>query len=522
MEKSKANKEPSLITVIFISALFAGFFQATTYFFLFAKGFGHDCGIFAYIGYAITQGKALYVEAWDNKGPLLYLINALGILIDYRFGICLLEFITLFCSFFFLYKTANLFLSRIISIFCAMSCMMSLTSTLEGGNFSEEYALPFTIVGFYLIAKYIKNNYNLKKIEMIIVGMCIAAVFLIRVNILAFLGCAVIGVVIILIRKKEYKKLGTVFGFALAGFIVFLIPFVIYLLKTGALKACIDTAYLQILGSFSERGLVERISYVNTMVLELTKSGTFFIIACFVFFHVLYFRHKQNSDEGFVYLCRISVFGLLFTLLANSVSGASHFHYFISFVPVLIIPTVALAKLVLTFIEIHLVEKYHTDRFKNFAVAFIALAISATCLVNYSCSIYYKIKSYGTLSYSELVTKYIADTTDESDVIQVIGNESACTSYYGAKRLAASNYFYYANGRFSEEAKTHFAGKIYEDIIKTQPKLIMFENVSSGGYDDKQEDFVSHCGHRDEWNSFIEENYISEKPYLNYTIYRHK
>lgn len=522
MEKSKTAKEISIITVIGFSVFFVFFFLASTYFFLFSKGFGHDCGIFAYIGYAITQGKALYTEAWDNKGPLLYLINALGILIDYRFGICILEFITLFSSFFLLYKTANLYLNRPMSIVCAMCSMLSLTSTLEGGNFSEEYALPFTILGFYLIAKYLINGCTLKKFEMVIEGMCIAAVFLIRVNILAFLGCAVLGVVIILIKNKEYKKLVTVFGFAFLGFVIFVAPFVVYLQSCGALKACIDTAYLQLLGSFSERSLIDRISYVNTMVLEMTKSGSFFIIACFVFFYFLYFRNKKEEDKSFFLLCRISVFGLLMTLLANSVSGASHFHYFISFIPVMIIPTVAMAKLVIIFIDQHCGEKQQNDGFKNCAVALLAVAISATCLVNYSASIYYRIANKGTLSYSETVAKYIADTTDESDVILVIGNESACTSYYGAKRLAASNYFYYANGRFSEEAKTHFAGKIYEDVIKTQPKLIMFENVSSGGFENKQADFVSHCGHSDEWNSFIEENYTSEEPYLNYTIYRHK
>jgi hypothetical protein len=122
------------------------------------------------------------------------------------------------------------------------------------------------------------------------------------------------------------------------------------------------------------------------------------------------------------------------------------------------------------------------------------------------------------MSYSRAVAKYIEDNSDETDMVQIFGGASAASANYGSKRFAASRYFYYNNGRFSEGAKTEFAKKIYEDVTKNHPKLIMFENT----FNNKQADFIEHCQHADEWNAFIEENYTVEENDLNYVVYKHK
>ena len=39
---------------------------------------GEDSGVFKSFGQAIIQGKVIYKDIFDNKGPILYFINALG------------------------------------------------------------------------------------------------------------------------------------------------------------------------------------------------------------------------------------------------------------------------------------------------------------------------------------------------------------------------------------------------------------------------------------------------------------
>lgn len=519
------TKRTRAVIIYGLMFLFTVVLMSSTRFFFLSKDFGHDAGIFAYIGFAITKGRQLYLGAWDNKGPLLYLINALGILIDHRYGITLLEFITLFSSVILLYKTASLFVSKEISMACAIFSMMSLTSNLEGGNLAEEYALPFTILAFYFIAKYVKNDLCLKKYEMVITGMSIAAVFLIRLNILAFLGCAVIGIIIILVKKKEYKKLRDVCLFALLGFVLFIIPFAIYLAYKGVLKACIDIAYFQVLGTFSGITLTERMLNILDMVLETAKSGTLFVVICFMFFFVLSLKNPKKEDDSFNKLSWMALFGLITTFLANSLSGARHLHYFISFVPVMIIPAVAFAKLVIGLIDLKASGKHKTDDFKSVAVIVLMLAISLPCLINYSLTVFDNMSSKSTLVYeyyTEQINDYILENTTEADTIEVIGYKSAITSYYSTRRLAASNYFYFANGRFSEESKTEFATKILEDVMNNHPKLIMFEKIANEDGVLKQDDFLDHCGDINGWNDFINEYYVSVENNFNYVIYKHK
>ena len=152
----------------------------------FAQGFGHghDSAIFATVGNAFNQGRVLYTEIVDNKGPLLYVINALGLTINYDFGLFYIEFLFFFVGALFAYKTAMLITknSRWISCLGVIFSMLLFLPTLQGGNFTEEYAILFINIATYLIAKFLFNDYKLKWYELTIIGMCFAATFLLRAN----------------------------------------------------------------------------------------------------------------------------------------------------------------------------------------------------------------------------------------------------------------------------------------------------------------------------------------------------
>ncbi len=470
--------------------------------------FGHDAGIFAYIGTALTKGEVLYTGAWDNKGPLLYFINALGILINYRYGIYLIELCALFVTSVFLYKTGLLFASRFEALICAVFCMLPLTVTLEGGNLSEEYALPFTTLAFYLIAKFFKNEFVLKKYEMLVVGMCIGAIFMLRLNILAFLAVAVLGVIIVLLIKKEYKTLVTVSVVALIGFFLSLAPFVIYLTKTGSLKMCVDTVYLGALGFFSDISLFERLYNIGEMILSMRHPWTLHFVAVYIVVFLVCFLKKKSKRTTLDILSAISFFGLIVTLLANSLSGANHAHYFMCFIPTLIIPAIWL---------FNNVEKICDKRYwRKYVLPLSALVLT----IVFSTNIYTLIIScMGGLTKTSvegyvIAEEYIMNNSEETDKIMVIGEENGATSYYRTNRLSASNFFYYANGRFSDESKTYFADEISKDVIEAKPKLIMFENRQ------KTDDFLAHLTNKQEWEDLVKSEYSVEENDFFYRIYK--
>lgn len=504
----KKLKGQGLPIVILFGLSFA--FSLTTVFSPISnETFGHDAGIFAYIGMALTKGEVLYTGAWDNKGPLLYFINALGILINYRYGIYLMELCSLFITSVFLYKTGLLFGSRFKALVCSVFCMLPLLSTLEGGNLSEEYALPFTTIAFYLIVKFFKNEFVLKKYEMIVVGACIAALAILRLNILAFLAVAVLGVIIVLLTKKEYKTLITVTVFALIGFVLFLIPFAIYLIKTDSLKMCIDTVYLGVLGFFSDISIFERVSNVIDMILDMRHSlALHFIVVYVVVFPICFIKNKSNRSLLDV-LGAISFFGLFMTLVANSISGANHMHYFMCFIPALIIPV------------IWLMDSFEKICDKKYWKKAVLPVISLVLVVVFGTNIHLLlIDCMGGLGktrsriYDEM-QMCITENTEPTDKIQVFGEGTAVTSYYSTNRLAASEYFYYANGRFSDESKVIFADEIAKDVISVKPKLIVFENEA------KMNDFLKHLTDRQSWENLLESEYTVLETELCHMVYKY-
>lgn len=504
IEKKKSNLIP--FGVLFgLSFLFS---LETVFSPISNETFGHDAGIFAYIGMALTKGEVLYTGAWDNKGPLLYFINALGILINYRYGIYLLEICTIFTTSVFLYKIGLLFVSRFEALICTFFCMLPLTVTVEGGNLSEEYALPFTTLAFYLIAKFFKNEFVLKKYEMLVVGMCIGAIFMLRLNILAFLAVAVLYVIIALLTKKEYKTLVTVSIVAVIGFLVSLAPFVIYLAKTGSLKMCIDTVYLGILGFFSDISIFERIYNVCDMILSMKLPWTLhFIVVYIVAFPICFLKNKSKRTTLDV-LSAMSFFGLFVTLLANSLSGANHMHYFMSFIPNLIIPAIWLINNAKKICD----KKY----WQKWVLPLSALVLSVVFLTTvYTFIIECRGGIAKTSAENYIKTEeYIMDNSEETDRILVIGKENSVTSYYRTNRLAASNFFYYANGRFSDESKTYFADEISKDVIEVKPKLIMFET------EEKMNDFLGHLTNRQEWDSLLDSEYTVQEDDFYHMIYK--
>jgi len=112
---------------------------------------GLDSGVFMYSGMIINDGLAPYVDAWDHKGPLLYLFNALGLgLFGGPAGVVLLEGGLLFVS---LAVSMRLWAARLSGAQVARvaGCLaITYYSIFEGGNLTETWLLPFALVAYSL------------------------------------------------------------------------------------------------------------------------------------------------------------------------------------------------------------------------------------------------------------------------------------------------------------------------------------------------------------------------------------
>lgn len=232
-----------------------------------------DVNIYHNIGKAIFNGRTLYTEIFDHKGPFIFFIYGLGYLIsgDSFFGMFLIEFIAWLIMTYVVYKTARLFLSATYSSIVALIFPVFLIQLMKSGGSAEEFILVFQSVSFYLFIKYFKDKDASihKPVYMFVHGITCAAVIFIKINLVIFWFFPLLGIFVNILLHKEYKNfLLNVIAY-IGGFLVIALPICIYLYVNGALQEAYNIyidlnrryAEIQTLGETCIL-LIRRISYL--------------------------------------------------------------------------------------------------------------------------------------------------------------------------------------------------------------------------------------------------------------------
>ncbi len=235
-------------------------------------------------------------------------------------------------------------------------------------------------------------------------------------------------------------------------------------------------------------------------------TGAGILIIGFILITLVFIIAKKIEEKPIKYLSIVSMFMLIINLYANSLSGAVQMHYFITFIPIM-------------FVVVALIL-YAVKKMKNNGLVKI-LGISAVVLI--SILNYYNltnkiIERYNSISFSQIVDKYILENSNETDKVQMIGGSGESTGANSrTKRLAPSRYNYLPLwDTFVQERKIEIVNEVVEDIIKEQPKIIMISNLAN-------EEFNLLVENKEVWNNFLENNYkIFEEDIPLYIIYKLK
>ena len=167
-----------------------------------------DSSIFQTIGLGIAQGKLPYVDLFDHKGGLFFIIQSLGWYLPWgRWGLLLVQTIFMSATLIALFKTANLILDKAKAFGATICALLLYIIFMESGNQCETYMLPFTALTLYLALKYfIKSDCGKHPfIYSFIYGICFAVVFWIRPNdAVSQIGAIMAGIFCFMLYRKEY------------------------------------------------------------------------------------------------------------------------------------------------------------------------------------------------------------------------------------------------------------------------------------------------------------------------------
>ena len=198
------------------------------------------------MGKGWVNGYIPYRDTFDQKGPVLYIVYAIGYLLsnDNFYGMYVIQSIFLLVSMIIAYKLSRIFVSPA----CAFSLSVIYPALLGvlsfAGGTAEDLVSTFQIAGLYLFVRYFRSGNQSNVRDSFLQGILIGLVFLIKFNLILFWFFPLMAVFIVLARERKYRLLLKHLGACCFGFILVLVPFACYFLLVKGFSDFIDCYFI--------------------------------------------------------------------------------------------------------------------------------------------------------------------------------------------------------------------------------------------------------------------------------------
>jgi hypothetical protein len=462
-------------------------FSTFTYFFPAANGsYGYQAGIAAGIGWRLNQGETLYLDVWENKGPLYYLINALGVRLDYWHGVYVLELIALVAGAVLMYRLARMLLNPWLASVAATVALTQLAKTLVGGDLVEEWAIPLQALAALAAFRAVTEMGTRPVRRGLALGLTIGGLFALRPNLVAFAGVAALGLALYLAKSRAWSRLWRLAGTALAACAAVLGALGVWLAADGALGAALEAAYFDVVHWQHSPEELEASSWkmlgfaspAVLMALGLFGLGVAGLVVR------RFWRQVEGGDTRAVALTApvrwtalVCAAGLAANWLANRVSGNPDPNYMMSFVPLMAWPVAWLIA--------KAVQGLNQGLGLRPPWPGLIAALSGMVLVAASAgpAVAGRDKIWSDSASSESVrdlTAFVREHTDPDDEIALFGVSP--TVYYAAQRAPGTARLYEPMSRFDADFKRRWCDSRAEEVLAGRPKLVIlgYEDSSSG------------------------------------------
>ena len=396
------------------------------------------------------EGRIPYLDFFDHKGPILYYIEYLGASASKTgyTGVWFLEVLNLLITAFLMLKLGRLVSDRASSILLTLLLCVGVCGwrVWQGGNFAEEYALPWITTAAIIFFSFFQTGFYSKN-QIILLGISFMVVFLLRANMIAIWAAFMPVVLVQFIKKKRYLDIFKCMFLFFTGVAIVLVPVLCYAKLTKSLDAMwhdyilFNFFYMDDAASINKRlGLLlffVRIMWPGTVaviITLLTNPGKKVLWANLLFFIV--------------------------SLFFVALSGRGYYHYAIILLPAFTLPFAVLFDLTDKLLR----NDNNTTSRPGVVIVSSLLILALACI--------YRGISAGPEPDDPLV-EYIQKKTSEDDDVLILGN--SCWYYLMTGRKTENRYFYQLPP--AEISKEIYDGFINE-LTEHPSKLVILPGVS--------------------------------------------
>jgi len=203
---------------------------------------GSDNAMYMTMGTALANGYAPYVDIFDHKGPMLFLLQWLPQEIAGGYStlaVFIQEVLFLFAC---LCVLGDIACRLNAPVFASQIVYLALTASLvDGGNLTEQYSNLFTLIALDAAVMTFSNGMVPRKEEKklslpsFILGAMTMLAFLMRANNALPLVTMTLAISAVLLLMRRYAALGRCALFFIAGCLAAALPIIIWLAGCGAL-----------------------------------------------------------------------------------------------------------------------------------------------------------------------------------------------------------------------------------------------------------------------------------------------
>ena len=419
-----------------------------------------DPSVFLYIGKRMTAGSLPYRDLFDHKGPLLYLIQYAGALLsDEGRGVWFLEVLNLAVTFWIQLRICRLVTDRPSAGWLSILLVFGMCgwNVYQGGNFAEEYALPWISLGMYVFLRFFKTG-EVRLGQIVLLGLSFGAVFLLRVNMTAIWPALVPVVLIVLLKNKRADRILPCLAAFLAGCAAIVLPVVLWAAAEGFLQDLWECYFLfnfryteeVTLGAREYAGLtLEMLRMVWPGVLAFAAA----LLCC-----VPKRTGKAEADENRAMrltcrrLVNAALVAFLVSLLCAQMSGRAYAHYAMILLPVLTVP-----------VSVCLEEtgRLWAGCLPAGGRGELPAAPVLSAVVILAGALWYAGKVPPDEAEKHPMVQYVLSHTQSEDDVLVLGN--SCWLYLTADRHTENRFFYQTPPvAVSEELKNEFMKSLRE------------------------------------------------------------
>ncbi len=200
--------------------------------------YGYDSAFFLLIGKGIVAGKIPYIDLYDQKGPMIFYINALGYwLTGNRWGVFALQVLFLTASLLALYSLLRLILDEKRTWLCIVLFLFLYTGTIKEGDMTEEWSLIFSLLPMWLSVRFLLSGRPTGEHPLgysLLYGPCAGILALFRVTNAALIAGVILAFTALLVKEKDWAALGKNALAVMAGAAAAILPWCLYFKKVGA------------------------------------------------------------------------------------------------------------------------------------------------------------------------------------------------------------------------------------------------------------------------------------------------